>query len=93
MNILSDLTKLLFALPTQSWYNDSADAESKAADAALPRWREDYTGNPWLENQMSALQPLDFLRSWYDVRKGRSQVGEHTTARYMWKHSTKKVIR
>jgi hypothetical protein len=32
-----------------------------------------YTGNPWLVNQMSASQPLDFLRSWYNIRKGQSQ--------------------
>ena len=25
-----------------------------------------YTGSPWLENQMSPSEPLDFLRTWYN---------------------------
>ena len=37
----------------RTWYNDSADAESKSADAALqPLKRLIIPGNPWLENQM-----------------------------------------
>ncbi len=27
-----------------------------------------YTGNPRLENQMSPSEPLDFLRTWYNMR-------------------------
>lgn len=34
------------------WYNNSADAETKPAYAALQPGRADCTGNPWLENQM-----------------------------------------
>lgn len=34
-------------------YNGSANAESKAADAALPRWREDYTANLWPDHILS----------------------------------------
>ncbi|MCR2050094.1 hypothetical protein NSB25_22865, partial [Acetatifactor muris] len=26
-----------------------------------------YTGTPWLENQMSPSEPLDFLRTWYNM--------------------------
>ncbi|MCM1186414.1 MAG: hypothetical protein NC251_10075 [Lachnoclostridium sp.] len=32
---------------------------------AWKRFVRHYT-EPWLENQMSASQPLDFLRSWYN---------------------------
>ncbi|MCM1327179.1 MAG: hypothetical protein NC094_11310, partial [Bacteroidales bacterium] len=50
---------------------DSANAECKSACAALPSQSiealcEALYRNPWLENQMSAAQPLDFLRSWYN---------------------------
>jgi hypothetical protein len=32
----------------------------------LPSLRDALYGNPWLVNQMSASQPLDFLRLWYN---------------------------
>ena len=42
--------------------------------AVLPPLRGALYLEPWLENQMSPLEPLDFLRTWYDARKGQSQV-------------------
>ena len=48
------------------WYNDSASQNSSQLTLSCHRFAMHYTGNPWLGNQMSASQPLDFLRTWYN---------------------------
>ena len=48
------------------WYNDSADAEFKPADAVLPSRCDALYRIPWLAHQMSPWEPLDGLRTWYN---------------------------
>ena len=50
---------------SEVWYNDSAGAESKPADAVLPTLRVGL-----YRKQMSALQPLVSLRTWYHDSAG-----------------------
>ncbi len=38
-----------FFVGKESWYDDSADAESKPAYAVLPSLRDALYRNPWLE--------------------------------------------
>lgn len=38
----------------------------KSAELTCHRFAMHNTSVPWLENQMSAAQPLDFLRTWYN---------------------------
>ena len=41
--------------------------------AVLPPLRGALYLEPWLENQMSPLEPLDFLRTWYNLHTVKSK--------------------
>ena len=69
-NLLSHVSR-----ETCMWYNDSASAESKSANAALPLLRIGlYLATHGLKIKCP-FGPLDFLRTWYNVHVSNEQCG------------------